>query len=255
VTSIDIGIGYATDIGAREANADAVAVEQTPRGTGAAVVDGIGSSEAVCRAARRAAETAAVVASHRNAQAALLAAADTMPDYPGSPNAVAAVCSVDPTGRMEIAHCGDAAVHCWSPEYGLIRWTTDQTVGAHVAHMLTGSTLTTAGREALERLGDAISPLGDYVLNGLNYATTSTISWTPLRGDHANPPIVLLTSDGVHKRLTAEEIGKLVGEHQCAEAQVLADALVAAAVAAVSTDPDESVDNATAAVLSINWEA
>ncbi|SFQ28241.1 hypothetical protein [Amycolatopsis rubida] len=251
---IRIDTGCVTDIGGRTANADSVAVETTPLGTGAAVVDGIGSSEAVCRAARRAADTAAAVASHRDAQAGLLAAADTMPGYPGSPNAVAAVVSVDPDGRIEIAHCGDATVHTWSPEHGLVRWTADQTLAAWISHALRRtSPATPAGRAAIEAFAAAEPPLDSFVLSGLNYVTVSTIGWTPLRAPHHRPSVVLLSSDGVHKRLGDHEIGRLLGEHQDAKAQVLAEVLLAAAVATPGADPDEQTDNASAAVLSIAW--
>jgi serine/threonine protein phosphatase PrpC len=252
VISIDVGI--ATDIGGREANADAVAVEANPRGTGVAVVDGIGSSEAVCRASRRAADTAAVVASHRDAQAGLMAAADTMPDYPCSPNAVAAVVSVDPDGRIELAYCGDAAVHTWSLENGVRRWTVDQTLAVWISHTLRSSSPTPAGRKALEAFAAAEPALTSFVMSGLNYATLSTIGWTPLRTPHHRPSVVLVSSDGIHARLTAEDIGTLIEHHHDDTAQVLADALVAAAVTAPSNDPDAVVDNATTAVLSIDWE-
>lgn len=250
---ITCALATATHIGGRSANADAAAIEQSPLGVAAAVVDGIGSKPATVAAARRAADTAAVVASHRGAQAGIMAAADTMPDYPGSPNAVAAVVSVEPGGRIEIAHAGDAAVWTWSTTAGLRRWTVDQTAGEHVAHMLRNPSLTRADRGALERVGAAVDVLADYVLNGLAYATTSTISWTPLRGEDARVDLVLLASDGVHKRLDADRIAILAEQH-ADNAQALADALVHAAVTSPGNDPDEAVDNATAAVITLRRE-
>ncbi|MDI5974778.1 hypothetical protein [Amycolatopsis magusensis] len=243
-----LNLASATHIGGRTANADAACVEHNELGAAAAVVDGIGSSPAVVTAAHRAAQTAALVASHRGAQAGIMAAADTMPDYPGAPNAVAAVASIEPGGRIEIAHVGDAAVWTWSHTAGLRRWTVDQTAGEHIAHMLHNPGLTATGRAALDKVSAAVDVLSDYVLNGLVYATVSTVSWTPLRGQDAEADTVLLTSDGVHKRLTAEQIAALAGEH-AGQAQQLANALVTTAVGASSAAPDEEADNATAAVI------
>jgi serine/threonine protein phosphatase PrpC len=240
-------LANATHIGGRSTNADAGSVVHTPLGGAAAVVDGIGSTPAVATAARLAADTAALVASHRGAQAGIMAAADTMPDYPGAPNAVGAVVSIGPDGRIEIAHVGDTAVWTWSATAGLRRWTVDQTTGEHVTHMLRNPHLTTADQQTLNRLGAATEVLTDYVLNGLAYATISTISWTPLRGENAEVDLILLTSDGVHKRLNADRIGELVAR-QANDAQALVDALVTAAITA-PTDPDEEADNATAAVI------
>lgn len=246
-------LASATHVGGRTANADAAAVEHNPLGAAAAVVDGIGSSPAVVVAARRAAEQAAIVASHRGAQAGIMAAADTMPGYPGAPNAVAAVVSVEPGGRIEIAHVGDVAVWTWSAAIsgpGLQRWTVDQTAGEHIAHLLRSPNLTPADCEALERVGGAVGALCDYVLNGLVYATISTISWTPLRGEHAEVDLILLTSDGVHKRLDHDQIAELIARY-ATDADALVEHLVHAAVTATVSDPDEAADNATAAVITL----
>lgn len=243
-----VKLASATRIGGRQANADAVDLIATPLGVGAAVIDGIGSSPTVCAAARRAADVAANIASHRRAQAGIMAAAGLYPDYPGRPNAVGAVVSVDPDGRIEIAHVGDCAVWTWSGTAGLTRWTAGQTAGQHVAHMLTHSGLTPTDRAALVDHADAVvTALDDYVLGTLVGADINKITWTPLRGA-ADVDLILLTSDGVHKPLTAEAIGTLVQEY-ADNPQQLADALVDAAVAEPRTDPDETPDNATAAVL------
>src|ERR1043165_2336716 len=105
--------GFATDRGDRNFNADSGSATVTPLGACAAVVDGIGDHHDVCLAVQVAADVAAAVGSHRGAQAGLMAAADTMPDYPGAPNAVAAVVSVPAHGHIEIAHVGDVAVWTW----------------------------------------------------------------------------------------------------------------------------------------------
>lgn len=245
-------LACATLVGGRDANADAASVEGNPLGVGASVIDGIGSSPSVVAAARRAADTAAIVASHRGAQAGIMAAADTMPDYPGSPNAVGAVASVEPGGRIEIAHVGDAAVWTWSRSAGLRAWTAGETAGQHVAHMLCNPGLTGTDRAVLQQHGgDVVTALDDYVLNGLIYATISTISWTPLRGELADVDTVILTSDGVHKPLSTNEIADLA-EKYADHAQALADALVDVAVVAPRTDPDEIADNATAAVITLS---
>ena len=249
--NLAISLASATHLGGRAANADAACVEANPLGAGAAVIDGIGSSPDVVAAARRAADAAAFVASHRGAQAGIMAAADTMPDYPGSANAVGAVVSIEPGGRIEIAHAGDAAVWTWSTAAGLRRWTVDQTAGEHVAHMLRNPGLTDTSRAILDQHGgQVVTALSDYVLNGLVYATISTISWTPLRDDEANAELIILASDGVSKALTAEQIVALAVTHT-ADAQALADALVTSAVVAERANPDEVADNATAAVITL----
>lgn len=246
-----VTLASATRVGGRDTNADAVRLVGHQLGVGAAVVDGIGGSPAVVAAARLAADTAAAVAAHRGAQAGIMAAADTMPDYPGSPNAVAGVVSIEPGGRIEIAHVGDTAVWTWSAAAGLRRWTVDQTAGEHVAHMLRNPSLTSTDRAVLGQHGrQVVDALDDYVLAGLVYATISTISWTPLRGEAADVDLILITSDGVHKPLTDRQLGVLVAEN-AGDAQRLADELVDRAVAAPRRDPDETADNATAAVLAI----
>jgi serine/threonine protein phosphatase PrpC len=243
---IIVTMAAATDVGGRLVNADAAAIEMNPLGAAAAVVDGIGSSPAVVCAARRAADTAAVVASHRGAQAGILAAADTVPSYDGAPNAVAAVVSLEPGGLIEVAHAGDAAVYTWSAAAGLRRWTVDQTAGQHVAHTLSNPGLDNGVREVLQRYGSkVVAALDDYVLNTLGHATVSTISWTPLRGDAADPQVIVLTSDGVHKPLPAARIASLVERHHT-EPVVLARALVTTAVETLTADP---ADNATAVVV------
>lgn len=219
--TLAVTLATATHVGDREANADAAAVEANSLGVGVALIDGIGSSPAVVTAARRAADTAAIVASHRGAQAGIMAAADTMPYYPGSPNAVGAVASIEPSGRIEIAHIGDCAVWTWSAAGGLRRWTVDETAGQHVSHMLRNPGLTDTARAALVQHGDqVVAALDDYVLTGLVYATISTISWTPLRGKHADVDAIILTSDGVHKPLSAEQIAALAERH-AGDAQAL----------------------------------
>lgn len=244
-----ISVGAATHVGGRSANADAVRVVTTPLGAGAAVVDGIGSSPEVCEAARLAADVAATVAAHRGAQAGIMAAADVMPDHDRAPNAVAAVVSVDVDGRIEIAHVGDAAVHIWSRRDGLRRMTADQTVGAHIAHMLTNPAMTKADAEILYQAHAAVDVMGDYVLNGLKYATINTVSWTPLRGDDAaDVELILLTSDGIHKSVAGATIAALLGV-DWPDPQRIAQRLVDAAVRAPRADPDAVADNATAAVL------
>jgi serine/threonine protein phosphatase PrpC len=261
-TELSITVGTASNIGDRTANADAAATVITPLGMCAAVVDGVGSSSEVCTAARLAADVAAVVGSHKGAQAGIMAAADTMPDYPDAPNAVAAVVSVI-HDQIEIAHVGDAAVFTWDGPGTLRRWTVNQTVGAHIDHMRTNPGLTEQDRRALD---EVVLVMDDYILNGLKFATINTIVWTPLRGPL--PRVVVLTSDGVHKMLGHLHLNALITQHRD-NPQALADAIVANAVR--HDDPDEyhkwsqerayghdagplppgSRDNATVAVIRI----
>lgn len=237
----------ATRVGGRTANADAASAIVTPLGSAIAVVDGIGSNPQTCEAARRAAEHAAIIASHRGAQIGLLAAAQLYPDHDDTPNAVASVASVTASGEIEIAHAGDTAVYTWSTTAGLRRWTIAQTVGEHIRHMASNHrSLGDESRAALIDLGhQGLDVLDDYVLTGLRYADVHTISWKLLTGDAAAVDLVLIASDGVHKQISAARLAELVERH-AADPQALTDALVTAAVHAV---PDGDSDNATAAVL------
>ncbi|SES20633.1 PP2C family serine/threonine-protein phosphatase [Actinokineospora terrae] len=219
-----ITVATATRVGDRTANADAATAITNQLGTCAAVVDGIGSTPQVCAAARLAADVAATVGSHRGAQAAIMAAADTMPEHPDAPNAVAAVASIEPGGRIEIAHVGDAAVWTWASPGHLTRWTADQTAGAQIDHMRTNPALTDDDRRKLD---DIVDVLGDYVLNGLKYATVSTVAWTTVRD--TTPRLILLTTDGIHKVLGPGHMNGLINRHHD-DPQALADALVTKAV-------------------------
>jgi serine/threonine protein phosphatase PrpC len=244
----------ATHIGGRRANADAAVIKHTEHCVGAAVVDGIGSSAATCGAAQEAAEAAAAEAALGNAQSALMTAARIIKDFPDhGANAVGAVVSASADDTIEIAHVGDAAVWTWSATRGLTRWTVDQTVGEHLRYMLAGAPLTDVARttlkQALEQLDAAVPILGDYILNTLADATVPTIGWTVLRGDSADIELALVTSDGVHKPLSHAEIEALVIQHRHDDPQVLADAIVLAAVKAGSADPADEADNATVAVV------
>ena len=153
-------------------------------------------------------------------------------------------------GRIEIAHVGDAAVWTYSATAGLRRWTVDQTAGEHIRHMLDNPGLTDAGRDALEQFGAATEVLSDYVLNGLAFATVSTMSWTPLRGADANVERIILTSDGVHKQLSLRAIENFAS--MCSDPQELAKGLVHLAVrdfSGIKLDP--ASDNASVAVISL----
>ncbi|MEU4804359.1 hypothetical protein [Actinosynnema sp. NPDC023587] len=235
-------LGIATRVGGRPAQADAAHAVTTPLGTGAVVIDGIGTDPEVCAASRRAAEPAALVASAQGARAGLLWAAATYLDYDGAPNAVGAVVSVTEWG-IEIAHVGDCAVATWSRAGGLRRWTADQTAAALIRHMLTNPDLDHAGHAALHTLAEGLDVMDDYVTGTLVTAVPATIASTLLRGPDAEVDLVLLTSDGVHKQIPPSRTAELVADYHDTP-QVLADALVDAAVTAV---PDS--DNATAVVL------
>lgn len=236
----------ATRIGGREVNADGVAVIASPLGIGVAVIDGIGSNPETVAAARLAADVAATVGSHRNAQAALLAASDVIPDYPTGPNAVGAVATVDPGGRIEISHVGDCAVFTWSSSIGLRRWTVGETAGAHIEHMLYGNPDLPDTHQAVLRAhaADIVAVMDDYILGTISGATISTISWAVVRDE---VDVVLLTSDGVHKAILPERIAELAERHN-GDAEALADALVNTAVA----EAGEDADNATVAVVALS---
>ncbi|WP_018683668.1 PP2C family protein-serine/threonine phosphatase [Actinokineospora enzanensis] len=235
----------ASHAGGRQINADAIDVRSTPVGTAVAVVDGIGSSLETCDAALLAASAAVAVGCHRGALVGLLAAADTLPDYPGAPDAVAAVVSLDPQGRLEIAHIGDVAVWLWDSRRGLRRWTVEHTAGAYMRHMLTNPGLTDDERATLEQaLAAPIEVMDHYLLGTLGRATVGTVSSTIVREE--NPELVIITSDGVHKQLPADLMAALVDDFHT-DPGLIADALLDSAL---MRDP-EGGDNVTVAVLAI----
>lgn len=251
---LGLTIGHATDIGGRKANADAVRVRYHDGRAGLALVDGIGSDPEVCEAARLAADVASIVAMSRNAQAGIVAAIDSYPEYTDCPNAVGAVVSVEPDGRIEIAHVGDVKVWTLSDEHGLKCWTVDQVVGQHILHLKKHTGLGDEDHAVLDKsfadLDRLAEAMNDYVLNGFVWATLSSASWTPLRPGYDKVKLLLAASDGVHKVLTAEQLAAFVDEHH-ENPQELADQVVAGAVALGG----EHTDNATAAAIRFEWKA
>lgn len=226
----------ATHIGDRTHNCDAAVAAVSPATTAVALIDGIGSSDEIAYTAQLLAEVAARVGVRKGPLLGLLAAGELI-DGPGpespKPNAVGAVAVVYP-GDMAtvIAHVGDVRVYSWTDGV-LTSHTTDHTVG-----------------ELLRQVGveEQQSVLHDnWVRTTLGRLTVGSI---PLVDVQAK--VVVMTSDGVHKVLTDDQIASVVAEHEH-DPQELADALVEAALAVVPEDIGTR-DNTTVAVLRVTNE-
>lgn len=230
-TTMTITVGTATNIGGRDHNCDATAVHTTSTTTAVALIDGIGSNPDVAETAYLLGEVSARVAARRGPVAGVLAAhglvAGPGPETP-KPNAVGAVAVVYPSDHAIVtAHVGDCRVYSWKDDV-LTLHTVDHTVG-----------------ELLRQVGveEHHAVLHDnWVRTSIANATVASIPVADVVAD-----LVILTSDGVHKPLAGTEIAALVAAH-AGDPQLLADALVAAALAAPS---DGTRDNATALVLQV----
>ncbi|NKE63286.1 hypothetical protein FXN61_43820 [Lentzea sp. PSKA42] len=227
-----VTVGTATDIGDRSRNCDATATHSTASTTAAALMDGIGSTPEVEHVAGLLAEVSARVAARRGPVAGLLASHELVsgpgPETP-KPNAVGAVAVVYPSDRAIVAaHVGDCRVYSLTGD-ALTQHTTDHTVG-----------------ELLRQVGvdehDAVLH-DNWVRTSIGNATVASIPVVDVVAD-----LVILTSDGVHKALTNDEIAD-VATALAHEPQMLAHALVAAALSVPSTSDR---DNTTAVVLRVD---
>ncbi|MDX8146424.1 hypothetical protein SK854_30220 [Lentzea sp. BCCO 10_0061] len=230
--AMTVTVGIATDIGDRSHNCDAAAVHSTASTTAAAIIDGIGSTPEVERTAGLLAEVSARVAARRGPVAGLLAAHELIsgpgPETP-KPNAVGAVAVVYPSDRATvIAHVGDCRVYSLTSDV-LTQHTADHTVG-----------------ELLRMVGvnEHHAELHDnWVRTSIANAIVASIPVVDVVAD-----LVILTSDGVHKVLTNDEIAD-VAIALAYDPQKLAHALVAAALSVPSTSER---DNTTALVLRVD---
>lgn len=231
--TMTINVGTATAIGGRSHNCDATAVHSTASTTAAALIDGIGSTPEVEHAAGLFAEVAARVAARRGPVPGLLAAHELIsgpgPETP-KPNAVGAVAVIYPSDRAIVtAHVGDCRVYSWTAGT-LTSHTTDHTVG-----------------ELLRQVGvtEHHAELHDnWVRTSIGNATVATIPVVDVVAD-----LVILTSDGIHKVLTDDQIAAVTAQFPD-DADQLACELVAAVLDAARDD--EPLDNMTAVVLRVD---
>ncbi|MFI5985063.1 SpoIIE family protein phosphatase [Streptomyces sp. NPDC051555] len=181
---------------------------------GAAVIDGMGHSEELHALVPILAVDAARRAVLRHPMAGLVGAAELLqdPGAPrGGPDAVGITARVKADGSIWIAWAGDCRAYGWDPDAGILtRYTTDHNVAAY---------LTAQGM--LEEEAAAYSSKLTVSFSDLSIAGCHEVA---IPKGHA----VVLTSDGVHDQMATATLEALVREHQ-ADAQALADALVAAA--------------------------
>lgn len=235
VSGPGLELGSRTEAGPRPENQDAVLVARLDDGRViAAVADGMGGLEAGAEASRRALEAIETgvragvgleVSVHRAHQAVRLLAEH---DEAGS-TVVAAL--IDEHG-VEVAHVGDSRAYQLGP-MGLVPLTTDHTVASEAA--VQGEL---ASREVADsRWGRALSrSLG----REGPFEVTTTMG-TPISAGGA----LILTSDGVHGVLGADEMERIAAD--AGDAGAAATALVEHALAHGAADNVSAVVVARAA--------
>ncbi|WP_458089550.1 hypothetical protein [Streptomyces malaysiensis] len=155
------------------------------------MVDGIGHSDGTHAIVPVLATAAARVAAHRGVLPGLMTAAEILAD-PGEDgdagDAVAVVALAVPDDRTMVAWCGDARAYGWDGT-ALTQYTTDATMG----HQL---------REHGGVPADICEHHDAWVRTSLVRATIATVREVTIPAGHW----VILTTDGVHDRLTPEEM-------------------------------------------------
>ncbi|WP_232534870.1 PP2C family protein-serine/threonine phosphatase [Nocardia terpenica] len=215
--------------GLRSINADAVATATDPVAgrTAFVVADGVGDHLLAARAARTAAATAARVGAHDGALAGIVAAqAQLLREFPEpSADAVAVVAVLPaaerPDAPTEIAWVGDCRAYRWNGRV-LHQITVDHTVAEYFR---------ARGRIAAPRMSHLVTTSVRTVRpGGIGFASTGSS-----RGR------LLLSTDGVHKRVGIATLKELLGGG--ATPGATADALVDLALRTGGSD------NATALVV------
>ncbi|MFE3068162.1 hypothetical protein [Streptomyces sp. NPDC059247] len=222
-------IGYATRTGTYGTSADAAAHFTTADlSVGAAVVDGIGHSDALHTLVPHVAVTAARIAAVSGAPAGLLTGGGMMStaDVDGArPNAVAVVAHARPGSPTTICWTGDSRASGWDG-VRLTAYTVDQTVATYLLEAGVAEEIAAGFRSRLKgSLAEVVPETASKVLIPAGQ-------------------LVILTSDGIHDQVLADVMEALVHQHQD-DPQALAEALVAAAAA----DGTGYRDDATAIVL------
>jgi protein phosphatase len=203
--------------GLRQVNADAVASHTDPAtgGLHVALADGIGDNQGAVRAALVAAAAAVrTPAAAGGPEVALLAAQRAVQADPDAADCVLVVAQPRVDG-YELSWVGDVRAYAWDGQV-LRQLTTDHTLA-----------------QFFRSRGEPFAPRMEHVV------TTSVRTARPTEFGRARllgPGRLLLTSDGVHKTLTAEAMAELMRY-----ADNPAAALVAAAHQAGSTDNTTAV--------------
>ncbi|PPK66456.1 serine/threonine protein phosphatase [Actinokineospora auranticolor] len=203
-------------LGHRHVNADAAASRRTPDGEMTfALADGIGDDPTAARAARVAAATAVLAGG--TPREAVLAARDAVRTLAAG-DCVLVVAQSTPDG-FRIAWAGDTRAYTWDGRT-LTQLTADHTVGQYFRDR-----------------GVQVAPRLDAVVT--SSVRTAGESGAVGQVDHYRPATLLLTTDGIHKRLDAARIAEILGT-----ATNPAAALVRAA--------ENGSDNATAIVVELS---
>ncbi|GAA1308184.1 PP2C family serine/threonine-protein phosphatase [Saccharothrix xinjiangensis] len=242
-TRPNVTVATASDIGGRSHQCDATATHTAGDGTTAvALIDGIGSDTDTAHTAGLLAEVAARVGARRGALPGLLAAAELVSSGTADqsrPNAVGALAVTYPDGNTVVAHCGDVRAHSWN----------GHTIGLHTTdhtlfELLASHTHDRRLFELLVNLDTAgtVRELDDAVRTTLARATVASITTST-----THDPLVVLTSDGIHKRLSTDDIALFIDQNP--DPDTLARLLVSAALQ--GPEPAHEFDNATAAVIHI----
>jgi serine/threonine protein phosphatase PrpC len=196
--------------GPRSVNADAVsAFARAGQDIVFALADGVGDEAAAARAARVAASVAARTPAWQGPVAAVLAAQHAVREL-GSGDCVLVVATAFSDGLgFRIAWVGDARAYSWTADT-LCQVTTDHTLAQYFRDR---------GQPAAPRLEHVV--------------TTSVRTTRPeeIGTAETHSGGLVLTSDGVHKALTAEKIREVL-----AQPLNTASALVEAAIAAGGSD-------------------
>ncbi|WP_327226371.1 SpoIIE family protein phosphatase [Streptomyces platensis] len=225
-----ISTGCATREGTDADNADAATTYTTADGTvGAAVIDGIGHGPHTSRTAPLLAQVTARIAVRRGVLAGLLTASELVAD-PGADgeeaDAAAVAALAQPGEDTHVAWVGDCRAYGWNGTR-LRYYTTDHTVGEQLR--LNGAPWKLAAHH------------DSWLRTSLSHATVGTVYEVVIPD-----PVIVLTTDGVHDSVPADEMEALVRDHATSP-PALAEALVAAARA----DETGYRDDATTIVLSI----
>lgn len=232
-------VGFCSRKGKRQFNCDSVAVHRIAS-TGVvavALVDGTGNSAEVAGDAFLCAQAAARVGAKKDVLPGVLAATDILGADPAvefpSPDGVLALAVCWPVKPVAIGYVGDPAAFGYDPCPGgsgapeLTRLTEDHTMGQRMR--LHG------------RPEEVAAQYDSMITTSIGRASVGTITVVS-----TDAPIVLLTSDGVHRALSNEQIAAILAQHP-AHADTAAMAVVEAAQEA------GSVDDATAAVILLPW--
>ena len=212
-------------------NCDAAAVHTVPHTgiVGVGLVDGIGHSDDLAAYAKLASEVMARVGPRTMASLGLLTASSLNNTAPPRASVVidgVGMCAVVlPEGRTGISGTGDCRAHGWHPDRGLRSLTDDQTMGAYLRSVGVDPTFA--------------QPFDDWPQTSLGRCTPTSIARVEV-----DDPLVILSTDGVHDRLTHDAIAALVTKH-AGDLRALAPALVT---------PDEpadgqEIDDATVIIL------